>query len=356
MSGIAQGSANGPKKIFGRENVNWQGPQKAGEGNQNKGDSLSAINDFSHAQEDTHEYKENLHQAFIDDLGGEAVKHSIVSNAVLPEMYSSGEVYTKESMDELQKKYNDYYDDFINTDEGAEALENELALALEHDHNIVSGYDSDKDEFSTNQENIDALFHKDALNDTCTKFQDYVSMREDEKNSKYPSKDSSIEEILRYAQENSEKIEKEIEQARLKDAQDRGYNSLSEYEMDLEFAEYDYAESRRGVRIAQREAVSAAVDNYIADKGQDVSDEEKEDIEQQYNKMFKYFYEDGFNSETVLNAALSFNSSFEVVDVRDGELEIDEEQEEQWAKSSEFDYVKEKFAEYIKEHPYEYEG
>ena len=353
MNGTAQGSANGPKKIFGRENVNWQGPQKAaGEENNNKGDSLSASNDFSQ-ENNTSEYeKEMLHQAFIDDLGGEAVKKSIVSNAVLPEMYSSGEVYTKESMDELQKKYNDYYDDFINTDEGAEALENELALALDHDHNIVSGYDSDKDEFITNQENIDALFHKDALNDTCTKFQDYVSMRENKK----IGKDSSIEDILRYAQENSEQIEKEIEQARLKDAHDRGYNSLSEYEMDLEFAEDDYAESRRGVRIAQREAVSAAVDNYIADKGKGISDEEKEDIEQQYNKMFKYFYEDGFNSETVHNAALSFNSSFEVVDVRDGELEIDEEQEEQWAKSSEFDYVKEKFAEYIKENPYEYEG
>lgn len=352
MSGIAQGSANGPKKIFGRENVNWQGPQKAGKGNENKGDSLSAINDFSHAQEDTYEYKENLHQAFIDDLGGEAVKDSIVANAVLPEMYSSGEVYTKESMDELQKKYNDYYDDFINTDEGAEALENDLASALDRNHSIVSGYDSEKDEFSTNKENINLLSSEGAFDNTHNKFKDFVATKENGK----IGKDSSIEDILRYAQENSEQIEKEIEQARLKDAHDRGYNSLSEYEMDLEFAEDDYAESRRGVRIAQREAVSAAVDNYIADKGKGISDEEKEDIEQQYNKMFKYFYEDGFNSETVHNAALSFNSSFEVVDVRDGELEIDEEQEEQWAKSSEFDYVKEKFAEYIKENPYEYEG
>ncbi len=352
LSGIAQGSANSPKKIFGRENVNWQGPQKAGEGNQNKGDSLSAINDFSHAQEDTHEYKENLHQAFIDDLGGEAVKDSIVANVVLPEMYSSGEVYTKESMDDLQKKYNDYYDDFINTDEGAEALENDLASALDSNYNIVSGYDSEKDEFFTNKENINLLSSEGAFDNTHNKFKDFVDMKENKK----IGKDSSIEDLIRYAQENSEQIEKEIEQARLKDAHDRGYNSLSEYEMDLEFAEDDYAESRRGVRIAQREAVSAAVDNYIADKGKDISDEEKEDIEPQYNKMFKYFYEDGFNSETVHNAALSFNSSFEVVDVRDGELEIDEEQEEQWAKSSEFDYVKEKFEEYIKENPYEYEG
>lgn len=352
MSGIAQGSANGPKKIFGRENVNWQGPQKAGKGNENKGDSLSAINDFSHAQEDTHEYRENLHQAFIDDLGGEAVKDSIVANAVLPEMYSSGEVYTKESMDELQKKYNDYYDDFINTDEGAEALENELALALDHDYNIVSGYDSEKAEFITNQENIDALFHKDALNDTCTKFQDYVSIREDEKNSKDSSKDSSIEDILRYAQENSEQIEKEIEQARLQDAQDRGYDSIEDYEWDLEYAQDSYAEGR-GFDVVQREAVSTVVEDYIENHGGNINEEEKEQVKQHYNRLFNDYYEEGFNSETVLAAALSSNSSFEVVDVRNGELEVNEEQEEQWAKSFEFDYVKDKFSSYAKDHPYQ---
>ena len=348
MSGIAQGSANGPKKIFGRENVNWQGPQKAGKGNENKGDSLSASNDFSHAQEDKHEYRENLHQAFIDDLGGEAVKDSIVANAVFPEMYSPGVVYTKESMDNLKKKYDDYYDDFVNTDEGAEDLENELTSALDDDKSIVSGYDSEKDEFITNQENIDALFHEGAFIDTFKKFQDYVFMRENKK----IDKDSSIEDILRYAQENSEQIEKEIEQARLQDAQDRGYDSIEDYEWDLEYAQDSYAEGR-GFDVVQREAVSNVVENYIENHGENINEEEKEKVRQHYNRLFNDFYEEGFNSETVLSAALSSNSSFEVVDVRDGDLEVNEEQEEQWAKSFEFDYVKDEFSSYVKDHPYQ---
>lgn len=352
MNGTAQGSANGPKKIFGRENVNWQGPQKAaGEENNNKGDSLSASNDFSQENNTSEDEKEMLHQAFIDDLGGQAVKNSIISNAMLSEMITSGLSYDKDSMDDLKKKYDNHYDDFINTDEGAATLENELALALDHDHNIVSGYDSEKDEFITNQENIDTLFHKDALNDTCTKFQDYVSMREDEKNSKYPSKDSSIEDILRYALKNSEKIEKEIEQALLKDAQDRGYDSIEDYEWDLEYAQDSYAEDR-GFNVVQREAVSTVVEDYIENHGENINEEEKERVKQHYNRLFNDFYEEGFNSETVLAAALSSNSSFEVVDVRDGELEVDEEQEEQWAKSFEFDYVKDKFSSYVKDHPY----
>lgn len=348
MSGIAQGSANGPKKIFGRENVNWQGPQKAGKGNENKGDSLSAINDFSHAQEDTYEYKENLHQAFIDDLGGAAVKDSIVANAVLPEMYSSGVVYTKESMDELQKKYNDYYDDFINTDEGAEALENDLASALDSNHSIVSEYDSEKDEFSTNKENINLLLSEGAFDNTHNKFKDFVATKENGK----IGKDSSIEDILRYAQENSEQIEKEIEQARLRDAQDRGYDSIEDYEWDLEYAQDSYAEGR-GFDVVQREAVSNAVEDYIENHGENINEEEKEQVRQHYNRLFNDFYEEGFNSETVLSAALSSNSSFEVVDVRDGDLEVNEEQEEQWAKSFEFDYVKDEFSSYVKDHPYQ---
>ena len=348
MSGIAQGSANGPKKIFGRENVNWQGPQKAGKGNENKGDSLSASNDFSYAQEDTHEYKENLHQAFIDDLGGEEVKKSIVSNAVLPEMYSSGEVYTKESMDELQKKYNDYYDDFINTDEGAEVLENDLTSALDSNYSIVSGYDSEKDEFSTNKENINLLSSEGVFDNTHNKFKDFVDMKE----SKKIGKDSSIEDILRYAQENSEQIEKEIEQARLKDAQDRGYDSIEDYEWDLEYAQDSYAEGR-GFDVVQREAVSNAVEDYIENNGENINEEEKEQVRQHYNRLFNDFYEEGLNSETVLSAALSSNSSFEVVDVRDGDLEVNEEQEEQWAKSFEFDYVKDEFSSYVKDHPYQ---
>jgi len=348
MSGIAQGSANGPKKIFGRENVNWQGPQKAGKGNENKGDSLSAINDFSHAQEDTHEYKENLHQAFIDDLGGAAVKDSIVANAVLPEMYSSGIVHTKESMDELQKKYNDYYDDFINTDEGAETLENDLASALDSNHSIVSGYDSEKDEFSTNKENINLLSSEGAFDNTHNKFKDFVATKENGK----IGKDSSIEDILRYAQENSEQIEKEIEQARLQDAQDRGYDSIEDYEWDLEYAQDSYAEGR-GFDVVQREAVSNAVEDYIENHGENINEEEKEKVRQHYNRLFNDFYEEGFNSETVLSAALSSNSSFEVVDVRDGDLEVNEEQEEQWAKSFEFDYVKDEFSSYVKDHPYQ---
>ena len=356
MSGIAQGSANGPKKIFGRENVNWQGPQKAGRGNENKGDSLSVVNDFSHAQDDTHEYKENLHQAFIDDLGGEEVKKSIVANAVLSEMHSSGVAYTKESMDDLQKKYNDYYDDFINTDEGAEALENDLTSALDSNHSIVSGYDSEKDEFSTNKENINLLSSEGAFDNTHNKFKDFVSTKENGK----IDKDSSIEDMLRYAhedmlryaQENSEQIEKEIEQARLQDAQDRGYDSIEDYEWDLEYAQDSYAEGR-GFDVVQRESVSNVVEDYIENNGENINEEEKEQVRQHYNRLFNDFYEEGFNSETVLAAALSSNSSFEVVDVRDGDLEVDEEQEEQWAKSFEFDYVKDKFSSYVKDHPYQ---
>ena len=356
MSGIAQGSANGPKKIFGRENVNWQGPQKAGRGNENKGDSLSVVNDFSHAQDDTHEYKENLHQAFIDDLGGEEVKKSIVANAVLSEMHSSGVAYTKESMDDLQKKYNDYYDDFINTDEGAEALENDLTSALDSEKSIVSGYDSEKDEFSTNKENINLLSSEGAFDNTHNKFKDFVSTKENGK----IDKDSSIEDMLRYAhedmlryaQENSEQIEKEIEQARLQDAQDRGYDSIEDYEWDLEYAQDSYAEGR-GFDVVQRESVSNVVEDYIENNGENINEEEKEQVRQHYNRLFNDFYEEGFNSETVLAAALSSNSSFEVVDVRDGDLEVDEEQEEQWAKSFEFDYVKDKFSSYIKDHPYQ---
>ena len=288
MSGIAQGSANGPKKIFGRENVNWQGPQKAGRGNENKGDSLSVVNDFSHAQDDTHEYKENLHQAFIDDLGGEEVKKSIVANAVLSEMHSSGVAYTKESMDDLQKKYNDYYDDFINTDEGAEALENDLTSALDSNHSIVSGYDSEKDEFSTNKENINLLSSEGAFDNTHNKFKDFVSTKENGK----IDKDSSIEDMLRYAhedmlryaQENSEQIEKEIEQARLQDAQDRGYDSIEDYEWDLEYAQDSYAEGR-GFDVVQRESVSNVVEDYIENNGENINEEEKEQVRQHYNSV-----------------------------------------------------------------------
>lgn len=347
MSGIAQGSANGPKKIFGRENVNWQGPQKAAGEKSNKGDSLSVSSDFSQQRNVSQYEKEMLHQSFIDDLGGKAIKNSIVSNAMISDMIASGLFYNRDTLDNLKKKYDTYYDDFINSDEGAESLENELTLALDSEKSIVSGYDSEKDEFITNQENIDSLFHKDALNDTCTKFQDYVSRREEGSR-----KDASSEFLIRYAQENSEKIEEEIEQARLKDAQDRGYDSIEDYEWDLEYAQDSYAEDR-GFNVVQREAVSTVVEDYIENHGGNINEEEKEQVRQHYNRLFNDYYEEGFNSETVLAAALSSNSSFEVVDVRNGELEVNKEQEEQWAKSFEFDYVKDKFSSYVKDHPYQ---
>lgn len=51
MSGIARGSANGPKKIFGRENVNWQGPKAASTGRVS-GDKSAAVSDFAPAAQE----------------------------------------------------------------------------------------------------------------------------------------------------------------------------------------------------------------------------------------------------------------------------------------------------------------
>lgn len=51
MGGIARGSANGPKKIFGRENVNWQGPKAASAGRVS-GDKSAAVSDFAPASQE----------------------------------------------------------------------------------------------------------------------------------------------------------------------------------------------------------------------------------------------------------------------------------------------------------------
>lgn len=48
--GYAQGSADGPKYIFGKENVNWGGPRQASEGNID-GSVVGIRSEFSHGSE-----------------------------------------------------------------------------------------------------------------------------------------------------------------------------------------------------------------------------------------------------------------------------------------------------------------
>ena len=73
MSGTAQGSANGPKKIFGRENVNWQGPQKAHNGSST---SASIRDDFS-TEGYNYQEKQAIAEEFCDSIIDQLDKHSL---------------------------------------------------------------------------------------------------------------------------------------------------------------------------------------------------------------------------------------------------------------------------------------
>lgn len=348
MADIAQGSANGPKKIFGRENVNWQGPQKAaGNLDSHHGHASSASSDFSFDATPA-PYPEEVISDFIYSSGLKHAKESVVSAVISHHISASGDAYDDRKAHEMLDKYGDKFNAFYSTDKGKEAVVDDLSDAVEYYDIIDTKKSSTAEDTAVINEEVMKDFVEDGgFDHTIKSFNDYLQ------NDSSAESSNNLEDI-NYASLDS--LEESYEELKLRDAQDRGYDSIEDYEEDLEFAQEDYIESRRGVRVVQREAVSAALDSYIAHKGQNISDEEKEDVEQQYNKMFKYFHEDGFNSETVLNTALSFNSSFEVVDVKDGELAVNEDQENQWAKSSEFDHVKEKFAEYVNDHPYEYEG
>ena len=360
MSDIAQGSANGPKNIFGRKNVNWQGPQRAGGKGINGGPS-SVAGDFSQSQDDQ-EYKDQIRQAFVDDLGGEAVKDHIVSNAVLSEVSSTGLTYTKKDLDSIKEKYEKYYDDFSSTDSGSKKIENNLSTAAHSGYDLVSDYDPDDNEFNVNDDEISSFASQGGFKDSVTSLKNYVSMREGEKDNKEAfeslvekedenNSDDDIYNVVKYAQENKDDIGKEIEKLKVQDAHDRGYDSVEEYEWDLEDARDEYA-SDRGFDKVKEEAVSTAVESYLKQSNKDLDDRETRKLQQHFSHVFDKYYEEGFNSEIVLDTALSANSSFEVVDVRDGDMEVDEEQEDKWAKSSELDHVKDDFSHYAKGHPY----
>ncbi len=50
MANIAQGSPDGPKKIYGRTNINWQGPQKVSDLSQEA--AYNASKDFDSYQQE----------------------------------------------------------------------------------------------------------------------------------------------------------------------------------------------------------------------------------------------------------------------------------------------------------------
>lgn len=344
MSGVAQGSADGPKKIFGRENVNWQGPQRANS-NSGKHASMSpASSDFAHSGNNP-EYAQAMRQAFIEEDGIDALREDIVSGAVIQHFIYNDGAYDKERLDALANEYERHFDNFTKSDEGADLIEKELESALDR-YDLIDMDKSTDDGIVVNETQKEDFLNDDGLGNIITSLRQYVG-REEEKNDSDASANSAEESGISLVGDGFD--EEEYQRLRLQDANDRGYDSIEEYEADLEDAEFAYAEDR-GVEIARQEAVRAAMEGY--DNAASSDPAESATAEQYYRDLFDQYYEEGTNSESVHLAVLTMNSSYEVVDVRDGELEVDKNQEDQWASGNDFNYLKQDFTEYAKKHPF----
>lgn len=348
MTGVAQGSADGPKKIFGRENVNWQGPQKASEGAGRHASKSSASDDFTYSRNNP-EYVQAIHQAFIDEDGVNSFREDIVASAVINRITSSSKAYSKEDLGAITGKFEEHFNNFAKSEKGMELIGEELESALEDGYELIDMDKSTDIDIVVDEDEKDRFLNDGGLRSINRQFQQYVSDSEEEKQNR-ESFESLVENAASFNPEGGFD-EDEYERLRLQDANDRGYDSIEEYEEDLENAEFEYAE-RRGVDIARDLASSVAMESYINSTSPFSSPAEAAEAKQYYRELFDQYYNEGTNSETVHYAALSMNSSYEVVDVRDGDLEVNKEQEDQWASSDEFDYLNRKFTEYATKHPF----
>lgn len=101
--GIAQGSPDGPKKIYGRDNIRWAGAQRAG--NSTSGDMKSAISDFSnHNDNDTITiFDEEFTEVLIDRYGVDPREVDEERNKL------TGSYFSAQSQYNQLKRYADNY-------------------------------------------------------------------------------------------------------------------------------------------------------------------------------------------------------------------------------------------------------
>lgn len=343
--GTAQGSANGPKKIFGRENINWQGPQKAASNNLQSAENSSAQSasgDFS-SSHDT--LSKGIEKYLLESSGLNIARDVAVSIAVSGHILKTGVSYNSEDFSDISQKYEEKFNQFSQTEQGKQVIAEDLGEALSVYGVIDEKAIANAGKAVLDKGKMEDFVEDNGFNSTVESFEDYIKQEEEQKNNQ-----EAFDSLVNNSFVPPEEFEEELENLRLQDAQDRGYDSIEDYEDDLHMAEDDYAEGE-GFEVIRDQATLAALNQLSTGKSRNSSETNEEAA--YYRELFDDYYDEGFNSETVLNSALSANSSFEVVNVRDGETEINKEQEAQWAASYELDYVREGFINYARKHPYE---
>ena len=350
MTGIAQGSADGPKKIFGRENVNWQGPQRANAASEKHAATNSASDDFTYSNQNP-EYVEAIHQAFIDEEGAKGVKEDVISMAMMKHIIGTGGAYCKEELDVLYDRYEKHFNNFAKTVDGMDVISRDLESGLNEGYGLIDMENSTDIDVLIDEEEKNRFLNDKKLDNTHNSFEEYVAMVEGEKQLEeaFASLVTKIKDIM--PDDDDDDFERQIEEARLQDANDRGYDTIEDYEQALDDAQFEYADGR-GFEVARDQASSAALKDYFNSNTYPTDPSEAESISNHYRNLFDQYYYEGTNSETVNFATLSTNSSYEVVDVRDGELVVDDSQEAEWASSFEFDHLREDFTSYARKHPY----
>ena len=341
MSGTAQGSANGPKKIFGRENVNWQGPQKVTQSN--TGDTATAnaaVGDFS--QPNTG-YSEEIQKDFLGSSGLISIRQSAVAGVAMDHMARTGQRFSGDDLQNLVDSYGKQFEEFSHTEQGAQVITEDLSAAL-GEYDVLDKKSTEKTGRAVIDESkMESFVDDGGFDATVESFEKYIKQQDEQAGQGV--KDDLVNSI-NFNPDSS--FDDELEKLRLEHVEERGYDSIEDYEDDLHAAEEEYA-AWGGLKVARDQAASAATRDYLDSSG---GDRQSEEAASYYSALFDDYYSEGFNSETVLNSTLSANSSYEVVDVRDGELEVNEEQEARWASSAEFDTIREDFTAYARKYPY----
>ena len=179
MAGYANGTPDGPRMIFGKENLNWSGPKRANESNLH-GDFLSIKSDFSPSSE----------PLSLDDKYAaveEALESGIHANAL--EWITNYAGYNEETLDYAAEELGVDFDGYESLEERYEMLEPyvdhlENTSALEwvtnysgYNDEVVNwaaqevGLDFDLDDEDEDEEDFD--IDDDIDNDNYLDYDDY---------------------------------------------------------------------------------------------------------------------------------------------------------------------------------------
>lgn len=348
--GTAQGSAHGPKKIFGRENINWSGPKKAHENSSAKSDASSAKQDFSSsssAQDIDKSIYESIKDSYIEGAGASEVKNFVVEWSVNEYMLNTAQMLDEEDVLDLSWEYQDKFDEFSQTEEGSRALYEEISQGLDN-YDLINMDISREDETYSNSKEVDKWINENGFDTSYNAFQKYLLSQSHDKEEK-EAFDSLVNDDAPYIDDD---FYDELERAQEQDASEKGFDSYEEYQYALEDIDTEFFDEygRDAVKDA---AVTEIARNFFNNHGgvKMFNSNEAAGIIGYYRDKFDEYEQEGTNSETVANSSLTANSSYEVYDVRkteDGnhELTVDKEQLNQWLHSVEMDSVKEGFAEF----------